>query len=41
MVLVRRGTWLEHLRNRGPAGRPPLLSFRSSHRSRTAKPAQL
>ena len=35
MVLVRRGTWLEHLRNRRPSGRPPSFSFRFSDRGRT------
>jgi len=36
MVLVRRGTWWEHLRNRGRAGRRPFFSSRSSERSRAA-----
>ena len=41
MVLVRRGTWLEHLRNRRPTGRPPFFSFRSSERARAADSTEL
>lgn len=40
MVLVRRGTWLEHLRNRRPSGRPPFFSLRSSNSDRTRNQVQ-